>query len=67
MRNRFISDNERLYLGKRRCKNDIGEENKRAWLEVLRQNCRLKSPHLECSAKKNKKSKQNGNNHGLKK
>lgn len=55
MRNRFISDNERLYLGKRRCKNDIGEENKRAWLEVLRQNCRLKPPHLECSAKKKQK------------
>lgn len=55
MRNHFIPVNERLFLGKRRCKNDIGEENKRAWLEVLRQNCRLKSPHLECSAKKKQK------------
>lgn len=32
MRNHFIPVNERLFLGKRRCKNDIGEENKRAWL-----------------------------------
>ena len=55
------------FWGKRRCKNDIGEDNKRAWLfGGIAAKLSLKTSSLGELAKK-KKSRQNGNNHGLKK
>ena len=58
MRNHFIPDNERLYLGKRRCKNDIGEENKRAWLfGGITANLLLKTSSFGVLSKKKKQKK----------